>query len=147
MSAIIAATDGSQSARAAVDVAIAEAIASRSPLELLSAWSIPTNSELGAPVYMSEDVFYADRDAMAAILEEDRATAAEAGVDAETRLVSGAAASEICRIASERDASLIVMGTRGHKPLASAFLGSVATHVLQHAPCPVMIVPAALGDS
>ncbi len=147
MSAIIAATDGSPSARAAVDLAIGEATASRSRLELLSTWSAPVNSELGAPAYMSEEAFYADRDAMAAILEQAKAHAADAGIDVHTRLVAGDAAAEICRIASEREASLIVMGTRGHKPLAAAILGSVATRVLQHAPCPVMIVPGAEGAS
>ena len=142
MSAIIAATDGSPSARAAVDVAIAEAAASRSPLELVGAWSVPVNGTLGAPAYMSEELFYADRDAMGAILADARAKAAEAGIDVETRLVAGEASSEICRVASDSAASLIVMGTRGHKPLAAAILGSVATRVLQHAHCPVMIVPA-----
>ena len=36
---------------------------------------------------------------------------------------------------------MIVMGSRGHGPLAAALLGSVAAHVVQHAPCPVMVVP------
>ena len=141
MPTIIAATDGSPSARAAVDRAVAEAIASDAKLELVGAWSIPVNGELGAPGLMSEDVFYADRNAMAAILAEAKSAASEAGIDAETCLVSGDAAAEICRRADEQGASLIVMGTRGHKPLAAAILGSVATRVLQHAACPVMVVP------
>jgi nucleotide-binding universal stress UspA family protein len=90
---------------------------------------------------MSEDVFYATRDAMAEILAEAKADAAAQGVNAETRLVAGDPAAQICRLAEERDADLIVMGSRGHGPLAAALLGSVAGHVVQHAHCPVMVVP------
>jgi nucleotide-binding universal stress UspA family protein len=143
MPTIIAATDGSPSARAAVDWAVADAVASHARLELVGAWSVLVNGELGASTLMSEEVLYADRDAMAAILAEAKAAAGEAGVDADTCLVEGDAAAEICRLAKERNASLIVMGSRGHKPLAAALLGSVAARVLQHAACPVMVVPDA----
>jgi nucleotide-binding universal stress UspA family protein len=138
MSTIIVATDGSPAARAAVDRGISEALSSGSHLELLGAWSVPAGGELG---YTSEDVLYADRDGIAQVLADAKAAAAGAGVDADTRLVCGDAAAEICREASERSADLIVMGTRGHKPLAAAFLGSCAARVVAHAPCPVMIVP------
>ena len=33
------------------------------------------------------------------------------------------------------------MGTHGRSGLAHALLGSVAERVVQHAPCPVLIVP------
>jgi nucleotide-binding universal stress UspA family protein len=35
---------------------------------------------------------------------------------------------------------LIVMGSRGHGPIAGALMGSVAQYVLAHAKCPVLIV-------
>ena len=38
-------------------------------------------------------------------------------------------------------AELIVMGTHGRSGLAHALLGSVAERVVQHSPCPVLIVP------
>jgi nucleotide-binding universal stress UspA family protein len=141
MPTIIAATDGSPSANAAVERALAEARASDATLDLVGAWSAPPNGTLGAPTYMSEEVFYAGRDSIARILDDAKAHAAEGGVQVETHLVAGNAAVEICRLAEKRHANLIVMGSRGHKPLAAAFLGSVATHVVQHAHCPVMVVP------
>ncbi|GJP40310.1 hypothetical protein CLOM_g24590 [Closterium sp. NIES-68] len=38
-------------------------------------------------------------------------------------------------------ADLIVMGTRGMSMLKRMALGSVSTHCVHHAPCPVLIVP------
>ena len=141
MPTIIAATDGSPSANAALERALHEARASRATLDLVGAWSAPPNGALGAPAYMSEETFYAGRDATRLILDAAMDRAREAGVTAETHLVGGDAATEICRLAEERGASLIIMGSRGHGPLVAALVGSVAAHVVQHAPCPVMIVP------
>jgi nucleotide-binding universal stress UspA family protein len=141
MSTIVVATDGSPAARAAVERALAEARSSQATVELVSAWSTPVNGALGAPTYMAEDVFYATRDAMAEVLAAAKSHAAEVGVQAETHLVAGDPASAICRIAEERQADMIVMGSRGHGPLAAALLGSVTSHVVQHAHCPVMVVP------
>ncbi len=46
----------------------------------------------------------------------------------------------ICKMAGELGCDLIVMGTHGRNPLAGLLMGSVATRVLQHAPCPVLLV-------
>lgn len=48
---------------------------------------------------------------------------------------------EICAEAKESGADLIVMGHRGLSGVKRAIMGSVATHVLYEAPCPVLIVP------
>jgi nucleotide-binding universal stress UspA family protein len=52
----------------------------------------------------------------------------------------GDAGSALCRIAEERQADVIVIASRGHGALRRALLGSVSTYVVNHAPCPVMIV-------
>ena len=46
-------------------------------------------------------------------------------------------AHEIIRAATDWEADLIVMGTRGRTGLERLLLGSVARKVLQHAPCSV----------
>jgi len=58
-------------------------------------------------------------------------------------LESGPAFEAICATASTARADVIVMGPRGRSRLAATLLGSTTKSVLQHAPCPVAVVPAA----
>jgi nucleotide-binding universal stress UspA family protein len=69
----------------------------------------------------------------------------ESGVDATFHLVSGEGkdpAALIADVAYASDADLIVVGTRGHRPIAGMLLGSVTQRLLHVAPCPVLAVPA-----
>ena len=47
---------------------------------------------------------------------------------------------EICTLSHEIDASLIVLGTRGHAGLKRILLGSTAERVARFAACPVLVV-------
>ena len=47
----------------------------------------------------------------------------------------------ICKLAEEKNASLIVMGQRGLGTISRALLGSTSDYVLLHAHVPVMVVP------
>jgi nucleotide-binding universal stress UspA family protein len=58
-------------------------------------------------------------------------------VDAMTAAHVGAA---VVARAHELSADLIVIGTHNRGALARAFMGSVATHVVHHADCPVVTV-------
>lgn len=61
------------------------------------------------------------------------------GYDVEVVLRVGRAASHIVDEAKDWQAELVVLGSRGLGPLGSAFLGSVAAEVVDHAPCAVLI--------
>lgn len=55
-------------------------------------------------------------------------------------------AAAIVTAAGERDAAVIVTGTRGRSRIAAALLGSTAEGVLRHAGRPVLLVPPAAED-
>jgi len=46
----------------------------------------------------------------------------------------------IIDFAKETHVDIIVVGTHGKGPVSRLFVGSVAEHVVRHAPCPVLVV-------
>ncbi len=84
------------------------------------------------------EVFAAQRKEAEAQLKMLASTAA--GVRAEVLVTRGVPFLEIARVAGERKADLIVMGTHGRTGLAHALMGSVAERVVRMAPCPVLTV-------
>jgi universal stress protein A len=63
-----------------------------------------------------------------------------AGLDVEEVIIHGDAASEIVRVASERDIDLIIISSHGRTGLGRILFGSTAESVVRHARCPVMVV-------
>ena len=63
-----------------------------------------------------------------------------AGLDVEELVVHGEAASEIVRVAKERDVDLIVIASHGRTGLGRILFGSTAESVVRHASCPVLVV-------
>ena len=68
-----------------------------------------------------------------------------AGLAVEELIVHGDAASEIVRVAREREVDLIVVSSHGRTGWGRILFGSTAEAVVRHAPCPVLVVkpPAA----
>jgi nucleotide-binding universal stress UspA family protein len=138
----VIATDGSDLATRALDAGLALARATGDTVVLVTAWQIPIG-DFGLPYssIATPDLIDAERE----VAEKTLATAADraraAGVGVETELREGGAAHEICSVASERNARMIVIGSHGWGALRSALYGSVAGGVLRHAPCPVLLVP------
>jgi nucleotide-binding universal stress UspA family protein len=63
-----------------------------------------------------------------------------AGLTGESVVLYGVPFQEIIDAAKARQVDLIVMGTHGRTGLMHVLLGSVAERVVQHAPCPVLVV-------
>ncbi|MCU1455728.1 MAG: universal stress protein A-like protein [Acidimicrobiales bacterium] len=61
-------------------------------------------------------------------------------VPLEPRVEVGDPGQTICTLAAELQVDLVVIGSHGHGWLQRVLMGSVSHHVLQHAPCPVLMV-------
>jgi nucleotide-binding universal stress UspA family protein len=73
-------------------------------------------------------------------LEDAERTLERAGRDVERLTLRGRPGSAIVEEARAWKADLVVLGNRGHGPIASMVLGSVSAEVVDHAPCPVLVV-------
>lgn len=62
------------------------------------------------------------------------------GLDWEAEVRDGTPSEVLVHTAVERDASMIVVGARGVG--GAGVLGSTSHHVVHHAPCPTVVVPA-----
>jgi len=63
-------------------------------------------------------------------------------VDTDVRVLTGPAGRTLVA-ACQDEVDLLVTGSRGYGPARSVLLGSVSRHVIDHAPCPVIVVPRA----
>ena len=66
-----------------------------------------------------------------------------AGLEIEEVIVHGEAASEIVRVAKDRNVDLIVVSSHGRTGIGRILFGSTAEAVVRHASCPVLVVKPA----
>jgi nucleotide-binding universal stress UspA family protein len=101
-------------------------------------YSFPEGSALIPPAeYAASVADAAQRHVDAAV-----ALRGDSGVEIRSVLRAGVPEEEICRLADEIDADLIVIGTHGRGALGRALLGSVAQRVVRGATRPVLTVRA-----
>jgi nucleotide-binding universal stress UspA family protein len=62
------------------------------------------------------------------------------GIEGEALVEVGEPGPTICSVAGRDAVDVIVIGSHGHGWLQRVLIGSVSKHVLQHAPCPVLVV-------
>lgn len=75
-------------------------------------------------------------------LEQTRLMLAEAGMEVETRLLTGYPAEILAEYAAEYAPDLIAMGAKGLRATLGILLGGVAQQIMEYAACPVLIVRA-----
>jgi nucleotide-binding universal stress UspA family protein len=75
------------------------------------------------------------------------ALAREHGMEAEPLVATdqGGIGDTLVRLAEERQAVAIVVGAHRYRRMERMFLGSTSRRVLEHAPCPVLVVRAEAG--
>jgi len=67
------------------------------------------------------------------------------GVDAEGAVLDGDPVATL--VDESADDDLLFTGSRGHGPFRRVVLGSVSTHLLRDAACPVVVVPRVSGET
>lgn len=134
---IVVGLDGSDVARAALRSAVAEADRLGAAVQAVSAfavgsyWSDVYQGVLPSVERLRDDV-HSEVERMVAEVGAGTMAVAVAAIE-------GSPGEVLVREAE--GAELLVVGDRGHSPLAGLMLGSVALHCMVHAPCPVMVVP------
>jgi nucleotide-binding universal stress UspA family protein len=71
----------------------------------------------------------------------------ERGITADLVGRAGPAGEVVAQVAAENHAELIVIGTHGRTGISRLLLGSVATAILRHAPCDVLVCRGTSGPS
>jgi nucleotide-binding universal stress UspA family protein len=136
---IVWATDGSRSADKAL--AVAKMLATESGGELVAVHceelTLPGKGGGSLPVAANEDDLKAKIERQVSDLSADGITATLET----TRAKVGGAAHAIANAASVHESDAIVVGTRGHTPIAGLLVGSVTQRLLHIAPCPLIAVP------
>ena len=90
----------------------------------------------------SRETQASDEAGLALLLEERADALRRHGLTVETSVEHGRAADVLIDRATESFTDLIEVGSRGLGPLARIVLGSVSTHLADHARCPVLVVRA-----
>ena len=139
---IVVGIDGSRNSLAALHWALDYAAATgRTQVHAVMSWNYPASAVAGSPLGVglppTHAMAEATESALAGVLDD---IDVPDGVVLTPVVAEGAPAAVISECAA--DAELIVVGQRGHGGFLGLLLGSVATQVAHHAPCPVVIVPA-----
>jgi nucleotide-binding universal stress UspA family protein len=141
MSGIIVGVDGSGHSQRALDWAMKEAAIRHVPLTVLTVHEAIRGYYSGVAVY-ADDPARTEQARQAAQAETDKVLAGLDGPRPEpvtVRAVHGFPVEEL--IKASQDADIIVLGSRGAGGFTRLMLGSTAGQVVEHAHCPVLIVP------
>ena len=139
---ILLAIDGSPSSIQARDLVASLSIPGGSSVTMLTAYDVPVSwfgeplAAGGARLAEAGEAVRSEADATLV-----RLAAPLSGRDwsVDRRVVRGRASGAIVEAAADMAADLIVLGSRGHGPIASMLLGSVSAEVVERAGCSVLV--------
>ena len=150
-SPVLLCADGSHHSTAALAAGVA-LLDPATPLIVVTVMAEPdptlvTGSGMAGGVMSPEAFDQLEREAGQDATDVASQTRAELGLAdrAEARVLQGDPATAICQLATELDASAVVIGSRGHGGIKRAVLGSVSDHVVRNAPCTVIVTGPKAG--
>lgn len=135
---IVVGTDGSENSLSAIRWALREAALRNVPVDVIHAWHFtpmvdPMGIAIIPPTSEMQAAAKSVLDSVMKKVEGDRG-----GVQVNEIVAQGSPVGTLLQAA--RDAEMVVVGRRGHGGFIGLLLGSVATQVVHHAPCPVVVV-------
>ncbi|WP_370893758.1 universal stress protein [Janibacter sp. GXQ6167] len=146
--AVIAAVDGSARDTAVIQWAVEEAISLAAPLHVIGAVDARTSlSPRGDMGVVSAVVIEQLEAGTQEIIDRacERAESQAGGRISVTHEVTVGSPAQAVLTAASNDAQRIVVGISRKSAAARTFLGTVSAPIVQHAPCPVVLVPAEYG--
>jgi nucleotide-binding universal stress UspA family protein len=141
MPGIIVGVDGSGHSQRALVWAIHEAAIRHTPLTVLTVHQAVVGY-FGDTVATPEDLTLTEQIQAAVTVEADKVLAGLDGPHPESvtvKAVHGFPVEELIEASNEAD--MVVLGSRGAGGFTRMLLGSTAGQVVQHAHCPVLIIP------
>jgi nucleotide-binding universal stress UspA family protein len=140
---IVVGTDGSETAKRAVQEATELAKHTGASLDIVSAFEpVPSSRLREERLQAPSDIEHAvnPHEDVNAILAEAEGDVTGSGVAVRTFARQGEPADAILDVAEEENADLIVVGNKGMTGAKRFLLGSVPNKVSHHAPCSVLII-------
>ncbi|HKE75940.1 MAG TPA: universal stress protein [Acidimicrobiales bacterium] len=139
---IVVGVDDSEVAAAALRWALEEGALRQCTVEVVHSWSAPLSAlPFGATFVIPVDEAEIDSTARAsvdALVDAQLAEMETQPPEVLRTILPGAAAATLIEVAEGAD--LVVVGSHGRTRFSRVVLGSVATAVVNHAPCPVVVV-------
>lgn len=144
---ILIGVDDSPHSRAAVEYVRKMTWPSGSTIEVLSV--VRPVVAMYAEAYVPPATFVGEMNEEAVRFHQETAANAErelqgTGLKTEAKILNGDPRTELVEAARAEKADLLVLGSHGRTGIAKLLMGSVASYVVAHAPCSVMVVK--LGD-
>lgn len=157
---LVALSDEELIDQSVLDEAIAIAVPSRATLNLLHVL-LPPESGYPNPMYITADGMHSavnveafqaylgqwqiqQQASQQALTDQANQVQQEQGVTTEWTQAVGDPGRQICQVAQDWGAELIVVGRHNRSGLSELWIGSVSNYVMHHAGCSVMVVHAAM---
>jgi len=141
---IAVAYDGRRESRHALRAAEALALCSGASLRLIAAidpW--PAGIDLPRGIDELDEAFGNHIDD---VLEHAASGLRTRGFEVETHAERAAPGPAVVRCC-EHGVDLLVTGSRGYGPLRTVLLGGASRHIVDHAPCPVLVIPRGVSTT
>ncbi len=131
---IVVGVDGSGASVDAIKWAVTQASLTGASVEAIICWSIPVSFGVAMGAVESVDWESNSQEIIDAAVNE---AVGDIGTAITKKNVQGHPADIL--VEASKGADLVVVGSRGHGGFVGAVLGSVSSHVVSHARCPVVV--------